>query len=109
MSQTTRTMNTGPVADRVPTEFQYFKNVHSPAVRRRIKWMKRVLRFDPLLPDETVRTWAKTYYDADQVAEAFVDEVYLKQGQKAGRAMVDQALEKGVDSIEDAPQTLRTL
>jgi hypothetical protein len=95
--------------ERIPTEFRYFENVQKPAVQRRRKWMKAILRFDPQLPDEIVRTWAKTYYDADPVAEAFVEQVYMKLGQKAGREMVDRALEHGVGSIPDAPESLKTL
>jgi hypothetical protein len=46
------------------------------------------------------------YYDADPLAEAFVDEVYLGRSAEEGRAMLDQALAHGVDSVGDAPQSL---
>ncbi len=97
------------VTDRIPTEFRYFENVTSPKIQRRRKAMQRFLRVDPLLPDDVVRTWAHTYFDADPVAEAFVEEVYIPRGQAAGRKLLDQALEKGVDSIADAPASLRRL
>lgn len=91
----------------IPTEFRYFENLP------RYQWLRRGLKLafgaDPQLPDETVRTWARGYYDADPIAEAFIDEVYLKRGQVEGRAMVDRALAHGVDAVPDAPQSLRDL
>jgi hypothetical protein len=91
----------------IPTEFRYWDNL------ARAQWLRRALRVvfgaDPLLPDSTVRTWAKGYYDADPIAEAFVDEVYLGRSQAEGRAMVDRALRDGVDSVSDAPASLRRL
>ncbi len=96
-------------ADRIPTEFCYWENLPKARTQRARKWIQRMLGFDPVLPDDIVRTYAATYYDADPVAEAFVEEVYLKQGQAAGRALVDRALARGVEAIEDAPPSLRAL
>jgi hypothetical protein len=96
-------------AERLPGEFRYFENIDSKGVRMRRKAFQALFRFDPALPDDAARTWGYTYYDADPVAEAFVDEVYLKQGQAAGRAMIDQALEHGVDAVKDAPESLKRL
>ncbi len=103
------TVFTQDKVDRIPLEFRYFDHIEKPAVQRARNLCRKVLRFDPLLPPEVVRTWAHTYYDADPVAEAFVEEVYIKRGQAAGRAMVDQALEHGVDSVKDAPESLKRL
>jgi len=95
------------VGDRIPGEFRYWERVNDPAIQRGRRMWQRVFRFDPQPPDEYVRRFARAYYDADPVAEAFVDEVYLGGiGPKAGRAMLDQALEQGVDSITDAPPSL---
>lgn len=95
--------------DPIPEEFRYFENVTKRSVQRQRKIFRTIFRFDPVLPDDIVRTWASTYYDADPVAEAFVDEVYLKQGQAAGRAMIDLALEKGVDAVPNAPESLKRM
>ncbi len=95
--------------DRIPGEFRYWE--HLPTTR--VQLLRRALRLvfgaDPQLPDAIVRTWAHGYYDADPVAEAFVDEVYLPRGQAEGRKLVDRALAHGVDSIPDAPASLRRL
>ena len=80
----------------------------SRSKRRRV-W-RRVFGFDQQPPDDYVRRFARAYYDSDPVAEAFVDEVYLSgPGPKAGRQMLDQALEHGIDSVPDAPESMRRL
>ncbi|APR83002.1 Hypothetical protein A7982_08351 [Minicystis rosea] len=102
-------MNAPHAPARIPTEFRYWHNLP----KRRVQALRRTLRVlfgaDPKLSDDIVRTWAASYYDADPVAEAFVDEVYLGRGQTEGRKLVDLALARGVDAIPDAPVTLRRL
>ncbi|MBZ0252170.1 MAG: DUF2236 domain-containing protein, partial [Candidatus Methylomirabilis sp.] len=93
----------------IPTEFAYWENIGKPPAQRARRALKRLFGVDPVLPDDVIRKYAASYYDADPVAEAFVDEVYLKQGQEAGRAMLDAALERGVASVPDAPESLRRL
>lgn len=94
---------------RVPREFRYWDRLDRPSVRRLRAIGKRVLGFDLAPPDDVVRTIASMYYDADPLCEAFVDEVYLTQGSAAGRAMLERALEAGVDAVPDAPPSLRAL
>jgi hypothetical protein len=94
---------------RVPTEFRYWDQLERPTVRRVRALAKRVLGFDPAPPDDVVRTLASMYYDADPACEAFVDEVYLKQGSAAGREMLERALAERVDAMPDAPASLRAL
>ncbi|QLY30342.1 oxygenase MpaB family protein [Nocardia huaxiensis] len=94
-------------AGKIPTEFRYWEKVWDP----RVQWARRAARlafgFDPQPSGELVDSFAAAYYQADPVAEAFVDEVYLGDiGPKAGRAMLDQALAHGVDSVPDAPPSL---
>ncbi len=94
---------------RVPSEFRYWQHLDRPAIRRMRSVTKRVLGFDPAPPDEIVRTLAAMYYDADPPCEAFVDEVYLRQGTAAGRALLERALADGVDAVPEAPVSLRAL
>ena len=94
---------------RIPTEFRYWEQLEKPYARALRQLIKTVLGFDPRLPAEAVQKYAEAYYEADPVAEAFVDEVYMTRGQVAGRAMVDQALAHGLESVPDAPESLKRL
>lgn len=96
-----------PLPHRVPGEFRYWDKVDDPAVQRMRRLWRGIFRFDPQPSDALVRRFADAYYEADPVAEAFVDEVYLGElGPKAGRAMLDLALERGIDAVPDPPASL---
>lgn len=96
--------------DRVPSDFeQYWRALERPAVQRGRRVWQRLFGFDPIAPPELVRQLAHGYYDADPIAEAFVDEVYGGLGPVEGRRLLDQAIEHGVDSISDAPASMRAL
>ncbi len=92
-----------------PAEFRYFERIDDPLPRRVRKVARALFGVDAALPDETVRTFASMYYDADPLAEAFVDECYLGMGPARGRELLERALAEGVDAIEDAPESLRRL
>jgi ER-bound oxygenase mpaB/B'/Rubber oxygenase, catalytic domain len=96
-------------ATRVPAEFRYWERVNDRRVQLARRAWQAVWRFDPQPPAELVREFARGYYDADPVAEAFVDDVYLERGAREGRRMLDQALEQGVDSVPGAPASMRQL
>jgi len=91
---------------RRPTEFRYWQNLEKPWARRLRSVGLRVLGFDPAPPDEVVETLASMYYDADPLAEAFVDEVYLGQSPEIGRELLERALADGVHAIPEAPASL---
>ncbi|TNE46780.1 MAG: DUF2236 domain-containing protein [Deltaproteobacteria bacterium] len=97
------------LSERIPGEFRYWEQRNS----RYATWLRRGIRWvfgeDPCLPDAAVVKYAHSYYDADPVAEAFVEDVYLKHGQKKGRAMLDLALRAGVDAVPNAPSSMKTL
>lgn len=94
-------------AGKIPSEFRYRERLRDPRVQRARKLWRGVFRFDPQPSEELVRAFGEAYYQADPIAEAFVDEVYLGEiGPKAGRAMLDQALAHGIDSVPDAPPSL---
>ncbi|MBX3271954.1 MAG: DUF2236 domain-containing protein [Sandaracinaceae bacterium] len=96
-------------ASAAPSEFRYFDRVEAPLPRRVRAAVEGVLGVDPALPEDTVRTFASMYFDADPVAEAFVDECYLGAGQARGRELLERALADGVGAIEDAPPSLSRL
>jgi hypothetical protein len=92
-----------------PGEFRYWEVVNRPAVQRLRRAWQTVLRFDPQPDDEYVRRFAAAYYDTDPVAEQFVADVYDALGPRAGRDMLDQAIEHGIDTVPDAPESMRAL
>lgn len=94
---------------RIPHEFRYWQNLGHRSVRQARAVARRVLGFDPAPPEHVVRAFAAMYYDADPVCEAFVDEVYRKQGSPAGRALLERALAEGIEAMPDAPPSLRAL
>jgi hypothetical protein len=94
---------------RIPSEFRYWDHLDRPDVRRIRKAVTKLLGFDPAPSDDVVRTLGEMYFDADPLCEAFVDEVYLRDGAQAGRAMLERALTEGVDQMPDAPPSLRAL
>jgi hypothetical protein len=96
--------------ERIPDEFVgFWERVDEPRVRRIREACRRILRFDPIPDEAHVRAFAHGYYDADPVAEAFVDEVYLSRGANEGRRMLDEAIAHGVDSLSDPPDSMLQL
>ncbi len=95
--------------DRVPTEFCYWERVEHRNVQLARRAWKLIWGFDPRPPDELVRQFAGSYYEADPVAEAFVDEVYMARGAGTGRQLLDRAIAHGIDSVPDAPDSMRRL
>jgi hypothetical protein len=95
-----------PAPRAAPTEFRYWANLRAPRVRALRAAGRLALGFDPAPADEVVRAFAAMYYDADPLAEAFVDEVYGPRGAAVGRAMVERALAEGAAQVPDAPASL---
>ena len=92
-----------------PTEFRYWDRLERPWARAARAVGKRVLGFDLAPADEVVRAFAAAYYDADPLAEAVVDELYLGGEPARGRAMFEQALTAGVAAVPAAPASLAAL
>jgi hypothetical protein len=99
-----------PPRDRLPAEFAaYWKALERPRVGRQRALARSLFGFDLVPSDERVREFAHGCYDADPIAEAFVDEVYLGGSANEGRRMLDQAIAGGVDALPDAPASMRRL
>ncbi|MHB8691298.1 MAG: oxygenase MpaB family protein [Solirubrobacteraceae bacterium] len=93
--------------EQIPTEFApYWDAIERPAVKRARAAARSVLGFD-LVPDaDRVREFAHGYYDADPIAEEFVDDVYLGRSVNEGRQMLDRAIALGVEAVSDAPESM---
>jgi hypothetical protein len=96
-----------PAGDRIPSEFlTYWDALERPSVRRQRALARRLLGFDVVPSEARVREFAHGCYDADPIAEAFVDEVYLGRSANEGRQMLDQAIADGIGAIADAPASM---
>ncbi len=82
----------------------------SAMTNRRLRGVRGLVRQftrKDLFPEpENLRTFAEDMFRTDPVAERFVDEVYGTLGGEAARALLDQALTDGLDSIDDPPPAL---
>ena len=91
----------------IPTDFEAFLNKRS---RRSGQRKRRGFKlFGPtrtLPPHDRILDFAHGYYDADPVAEAFVQDAYINGNSSHGRAMLDQALAHGIGSVPDAPASM---
>jgi hypothetical protein len=96
--------------EQIPAEFeQYWRAIEAPRVQRARRAFRNVFRFDPLPSDARLLDLARGYYDADPVAEAFVEEAYIRGNSSDGRAMLDHAIAHGVESVANAPESMTRL
>jgi hypothetical protein len=93
--------------DRIPTDFQTFLDRRSRrSGQRKRRGFKLFRRAGTLPSDDHILDFAHGYYDADPVAEAFVQDAYVSGNSSHGRAMLDQALAHGIESVLDAPASM---
>jgi hypothetical protein len=93
--------------DQIPTEFESFLNRRRRPAGQRKRRAIKLFRGDSMLPShERILDFAHGYYDADPIAEAFVQDAYINGNSSHGRAMLDQALAHGIDSVSDAPASM---
>ncbi|KAA0080077.1 DUF2236 domain-containing protein [Mycolicibacterium sp. P9-64] len=94
-------------ADQISTDFQAFLDKpNRRASRPKRRGINAVSPTGGLPSDEHILDFAHGYYDADPVAEAFVKEAYIDGNSSHGRAMLDQALAHGIESVPDAPASM---
>ena len=93
--------------NQIPTDFQVFLDARrGRSGRRKHRGMKIFSRTRTLPSHDHIHDFAHGYYDADPVAEAFVHDAYIDGNSSHGRAMLDQALAHGIDSVPDAPASM---
>lgn len=93
-----------------PTRFKYWERKDLPQWERRRKAFRALTGHDLFPTDEQARMICEDLYAGDPVAERFVDEVFFgPAGHSAGRRLLDQALDSGIDSVPGAPESMRAL
>ncbi len=93
--------------DQIPTDFEAYLNTRSGRSSQPKRRGLRLFSGPGTLPSpDHVLDFAHGYYDADPVAEAFVQNAYIDGNSSHGRAILDQALEDGIESVPDAPASM---
>jgi hypothetical protein len=95
---------------RTPSRFRYWEAREEPAWRRRERLARRLFRHDLFPTDERARMLCDDLYGGDPTAERFVNEVFFGEiGHQRGREMLTRALAQGIDSVPDAPASMKDL
>lgn len=93
-----------------PTAFRYWDAKESQHVKRVDDMVRRVTGAGLFPTDEQARLFCRDMFVGDPTAERFVAEVIHGDiGSKRGRKMLDAACKDGIDSIPDAPESMRAL
>ena len=96
--------------DQISTDFQAFLDKRSRRSGQRKRRGLKLFNQPSALPSPGhILDFAHGYYDADPVAEAFVQDAYVEGNSSHGRAMLDQALAHGIESVPDAPASMLRL
>ncbi len=95
---------------RCPTAFRYWEARELPEWRKRRELFRKVTGKDLFPTDEQAQMLCEDLFAGDPVAERFVGEVFFGEiGHQKGREMLQQALDHGIDSVPDAPDSMREL
>jgi hypothetical protein len=98
-----------PPPPQCPTAFRYWESLRTPRVLR-LRRIVETLTGGQLFPTDAQATaLTADLFTGDPVAERYVAEVLHGDTAKAGRAMLDAALANGIDSVPDAPPSMRAL
>jgi hypothetical protein len=77
---------------------------------RRLRPVARIaLRAEPLPPPERAEAFARSYFDGDPLADAFVADLPALGGFGRGRALLERVLAGGIGAVPDAPPSLVAL
>ena len=97
-------------AARCPSDFRYREALDQPWVRRVRRICQTFLGFDAVPTDAQMVQMVQDMYAGDPVAEAFVQDAFLgPSGPRAGRRLLDAALEHGIDAVGDVSESMRRL
>lgn len=93
-----------------PTAFVYQEAMSRPGIRRARRLAKRLTGKDLFPTAAQIEAFYGDMYNADPVAERFVDDVFYGEiGQEKGRELLKKALADGIESIENPPESMVAL
>ena len=94
----------------VPTAFRYPAAKTGTSHARLRDALLRLTGVDLFPPDDVAAAFTAGLYDGDPIAERFVAETYHGElGAHRARELVERALRDGIDSVPEAPESLRAL
>ncbi|WP_330254489.1 DUF2236 domain-containing protein [Nocardia sp. NBC_00565] len=93
-----------------PSAFRYWESLRSPKVQR-LQRLVKTITGGALFPTESqAAALCEDLFAGDPVAERFVAEVMHGEiGPQRGRQMLDAALSGGIDSVPEAPESMKAL
>ncbi|MEU0542125.1 oxygenase MpaB family protein [Nocardia sp. NPDC005978] len=95
---------------RCPSAFRYWQARDTPAARRLDRLLTTLTGSGAFPTDEQAHALCADLFTGDPVAERFVAAVMHGEiGWVRGRAMLETALESGIDAVPDAPAEMREL
>lgn len=100
---------TPPTAPPIPTGFTYFDNRHSPRGERMAAQYGRFVKGGIDLPEETVLAMGRDRARGDVLSDRLIEAAFAGSYQGKIRAMVEQALDHGIETVQDAPPELTAL
>jgi hypothetical protein len=104
------TATTETAAQEAPTSFGYWRTRESGRHAGVRSAVKRATGVDLFPSDDVARAFIAGLSEGDPVAERFVAETYRGElGPGASRDLLDRALEHGIDSVPEAPESMREL
>lgn len=107
---TTPPAPTGAPGEVCPTRFRYWERKDLPHWQRRRRIFQKLTGHDLFPTDDQARMLCEDQFAGDPVAERFVAEVFFGEiGHRRGRQMLEQALDHGIESVPDAPDSMREL
>ncbi|MFG1667776.1 oxygenase MpaB family protein [Streptomyces sp. Y7] len=93
----------------IPSAFAYFRNEATSAGRTAAQKIGRFVKGGLALPEETLRAMGGDRARGDAVSDAYIDTAFAEGHAGKVRKMVVQALDDGIDSVDEAPAGLKAL
>jgi hypothetical protein len=108
MKQSTDVQN--PTEAPIPRAFAYYRLVDSPQGQKTRQQFEKLAKSPVDLPDEIIRQFGVAMNTGDRLGDTYIDTAFAtREGKARARKDVEQALEKGIESIADPSPELLAL
>jgi len=108
MQQSTDVQN--PTETPIPRAFAYYRLVDSPQGKETRKQFEKLANGRVDLPDDIIRQFGVAMNTGDRLGDTYIDTAFAtREGKARARKDVEQALEKGIESVADPSPELLAL